>query len=212
MDTLYSDYEKIVPSEKLPDFLFHYFNLYRGIPWVKDVGENAFYDALQSTAKNYDSHKLFFTFLDWIFLKAYTTKNFFIGLGRDRKKIIFRPFKYFNITLGAKKYHNVGLIVHGRDRLVAMKHGMGYISTSDLDQHLLAYKKDKNITHLHRLIKKIERKLIIAKPDYVVLWNDVLPLERAIALASKKLGITTLEIHHGIFDEIIPMETGKIAD
>lgn len=205
---IYTDYEKIVPHQKLPDFLFHYFHLYETIPWIKNTGEESFYQATELTAGRYNKQKWFLSFLDKVFLALYAKKN----LSNSKRRILFRPFKYANIILGAKKYHHIGLIVHGRDRLVAIKNGMGYITTSDLDQYLLAYIKEKNIVHLYHLISKIENKLKVAKPDYVMLWNDITPMERAIALVSKKLGITTVEIHHGIYDEIVPMETGKIAD
>lgn len=212
MDITYSNYEKIVPREKLPEFLFHYFYIYRGIPWIKNTGEESFYQGLQFTIKKYNKYRLLISFLDRFFLKLYSKKNSSANLRQDKKKILFRPFKYSNIILGAKKYHQVGLIVHGRDRLFAIKNFMGYIITSDLDQYILAYLKEKNVKYLYQLVKEIEDKLRAASPDYVVLWNDIVPIERAIALASKKLGITTLEIHHGIYNEIVPMETGKVAD
>ncbi len=210
MDT-YTEYEKIMPSEKLPDFLFHYFHLYEKIPWVKNTPEELFYQSLQFTVKKYNKHKLLLGFLDKFFLKLYFIKNFF-NIRKNKKKVLFRPFKYTHLILGVKKYHHVGLLVHGRDRLVAIKNFMGYVATSDLDQYLLSYLKEKNIIYLYQLIKKIEDKLRIVKPDYIVLWNDIIAIERAIALVSKKLGIVTLEVHHGVYDEVFPMETGKIAD
>lgn len=212
IDPRYADYEKIVPSEELPDFLFHYFQLYDGIPWVKNTGEESFYQFLQGSVKKYNTNKLFLGFLDAFFLKLYTIKSFLITLNKNRKKILFRPFKYSHIISGAKKYHHVGLIVYGKDRLVAMKNCMGYFATSDLDQYFLAYREKKDITYLYQLIKSIEDRLKTIKPDYIVLWNDIVPIERAIALVSKKLSITTLEIHHGTYDEVVPMETGKVAD
>ena len=205
MDAIYSDYEKIVPNEKLPQFLFDYFHIYKGITWIKDAGEEPFCQGLQSTIKKYNKYRLLIGFLDRFFLKLYVKKH--------KKKILFRPFKYYNIILGAKKYHQVGLIAHGNwDRLFAIKNFMVYIITSDLDQYVLAYLKEKNIKYLYRLIKEIENKLRAIKPDYIVLWNDILPMERAIVLASKKLGIVTLEIQHGIYDSFFPLGTGKVVD
>lgn len=212
MNPMYTDYEPIVPSEKLPEFLFHCFDLYGQLSWIKDTGEDSFKRALQSTVNQYHKQGPFISFVDRFFLALYVVKNLFIHPGGRARKILFLPFKYFNITLGARKRHHVGLIVHGKDRLVAAKHGMGYIATSDLDQYLLGYVREKKITYLYQLLEAIEKKLRAAKPDYIILWNDIVPMQRAIALAAKRLGITTLEVHHGIYDEVIPMETGKVAD
>lgn len=218
----YSDYEKIVPNEKLPQFLFDSFNVYKEVAWVENTGEESFYQWLQFTIKKYDKYRLLTGFLDWFFLKLYVKKNpstrastelSRMSSGQDKKRILFRPFKYYNIIFGTKKYHHVGLIAHGNwDRLFAIKNFMGYIITDDLDQYVLAYLKEKNIKHLYRLIEEIENKLRVANPDYIVLWNDILPLERAIVLVGKKLGITTLEIQHGIPSESLPFGTGRVVD
>ncbi len=217
-DTIYFDYENIVSSEKLHQFLFDYFYKYKRVTWIKDNEEELFCQGLQSTINKYNKHRLLVGFLDKFFLKWYSPKSSLGNSGQDlpaqagKKKILFRLFKYYDIILGAKKYHQVGLIVHARDRLFAIKNLMGYIITSDLDQHVLAYLQEKNIKYLYRLIKEVENKLGAVKPNYIVLWNDIFPIERAIVLASKKLGITTLEIQHGVYDSFRTMETGKVVD
>ncbi len=214
IDPMYADYEKMMPHGKLSQFLFDYFRIYyKGITWMKATGEESFYQALQFNIKKYNKYKLLTGFLDSFVLKIYSKKKPSTGSSQDKKKILFRPFKYNHIILEVKKYHQAGLLVHGNwDRLLAAKNFMGYIATSDLDQYLLAYLKEKNIAYLYQLIKKIESKLKAANPDYVVLWNDTLPMERAIILASKKLGITTLEIQHGVYDSFWPLTNGNIAD
>ena len=209
IDAIYSKYEKLMPREKLPEFLFEYFHRFDKVPWVTNTEEGSFYRALQSTAKEYRQQKFLTDFLDRIFLTYYSKKK----SSRNRKKILFRPFKYYNIILEAKKHHQVGLFVHGNyDRLFALRHGMGYVATSDLDQYVLAYLEQKDITCLYRLINAVEKKLVSAKPDYIVLWTDILPIERTIALVAKKLGIATLEIQHGLEDSFWPIESGKVVD
>src|SRR3989344_2365300 len=213
MNNTYSDYEKIIPSEKLPQFLFDFFDRFKEVTWVKNNEEKLFYQSLQFNIDKYSKNKFLVRFLDKIFSKLYSKKNLFLSFQKNKKKILFRPFKYYNIILGAKKYHQVGLINHGNwDRFFAVKNFMGYIVTSDLDQYVLGYFKKKDIKYLYRLIEEVENKLRIAKPDYIVLWSDVLPIERAIVLASKKLGIITLEIQHGIDDSFWPIESGKFVD
>lgn len=210
MDSLYSDYEKIIPHEKLPVFLFDY--LYKGTDLIKNTEEELLHKSLQGNIARYHKHKLLVDFLDWVFLKLYSKNSSLVSLGRYQKKILFRLFKYSDIILGLKKYLKVGLIAHTQDRLFAIKNGMGYVATSDLDQYILAYLREKNITYLYRLIKEIENKLKVSKPNYIVLWNDLFPLERAMVLVSKKLGITTLEIQHGAYDPSRTLETGNVVD
>ncbi|MBI1866262.1 MAG: hypothetical protein HY005_01315 [Candidatus Staskawiczbacteria bacterium] len=213
MNTAYSDYEKIIPSEKLPQFLFDFFDRFKEVAWVKNTEKESFYQTLQLNVDRYSKNRFLVRFLDRIFSKLYSNKNPFLSFQRNKKNILFRPFKYYNIILGAKKYQKVGLINHGNwDRFFAVKNFIGYIVTSDLDQYILSYLKENNIKYLYRLIEEVENKLRIAKPDYIVLWSDVLPIERAIVLASKKLGIITLEIQHGIDDSFWPIESGKFVD
>jgi hypothetical protein len=180
----------------------------------KEIGlenvDKIMFDALQSSILRYNRYKFILCFFDKLALKLFRYKR---GPGwRSGKKILFRPFKYSNIILGVKKYHQPGILAHGNwDRLFAVKNFMGYIATDDLDHYLLAYLKEKNIKYLHELIREIEKKLKVARPDYIVLWNDIVPIERAIILVSKKLGIKTLEIQHGAYDSF-NLETGKVAD
>lgn len=189
-------------KKELSQFLIlDHFNLFKEIGF-KDT-EKLIFDDLQSSTLKYNQYKFILYFLDRFSLKFL----------RNKTKILFEPFKYYNIILGVKKYHRVGLIAPGnRDRLIAFKNFMGYIITDDLDRHVLAYLKEKRIEHLYRLVKETENKLMAVKPDYIVLWNDTLSVERAIVLVSKKLGIGTLEIQHGAFDSSRPLTTGKIVD
>ncbi len=206
------DYEKFTlekpeswSEKELSDFLISdYFDAARDLGYQAPEKEilNVFLDSIAK----YNRYKYILYFLDTCII------SFFKGKKEYRKKILFRPFKYYNIILGAKKYHHVGLVAHGNwDRLFAIKNFMGYIATDDLDQYVVAYIKEKNITYLYRLIKEIANKLRASKPDYIVLWNDITPIERAIILVSKKLGIAILEIQHGAYDSF-NFETGKVAD
>ncbi len=212
LHAMYTDYEGIVPHEKLSDFLFDYLHKYQGADSIKNTEEELMSRSLQSHIAQYSKHRLLIGFLDRVFLKLYSKRNPFVNSQQHKIRILFRLFKYSDIILGAKKYQKVGLVTHAKDRLFAIKHGMGYVITSDLDQYVLAYLQEKNITYLYQLIQKIEDKLKITKPDYIVLWNDIFPIERAMVLASKKLGITTLEIQHGVYDPSRSLETGKVVD
>jgi hypothetical protein len=136
--------------------------------------------------------------------KSYYTK---------RKRVLFHSLKYPAIILGTKQYHSTGLIVGGiADRLFALKHFMRYIITNDIYKYVSDYLKTMNGEYLYRLIKLFEEKLRCIKPDYIILWNDSLLTERAIVLASKKLGITTIDIQDGIYQSTSSLVGGKVAD
>ena len=216
-DNIYSDYEKIVPSEKLPQFLFDHFRSLKEVPWIKDVEEEASCQALQTSVQKYNKYRLPVNFLDRIFLKLYVKKNKKDpsgGSGQDKKNILFLSSRYSDIILETKKHHHVGLLVQGKlDRLFAAKNFIGYVNVNDLDQYVLAYLKEKNIKYLYWLIEEVENKLIAANPDYIVLCNDILPIESAVVLVSKKLGIATIEIQHGMYTEsVMPTTTRSVVD
>ena len=50
------------------------------------------------------------------------------------------------------------------------------------------------------------------KPNFIILGNDSLPIERALVLVAKKLKIPTIVIQHGHHTSNIPLYDGKIAD
>jgi hypothetical protein len=104
-------------------------------------------------------------------------------------------------------------VVQGKpDRLFALKHFIGCISMNDLDLLILNYLKERNIKYLWEFVEKMEEKLKVVKPDYIVLCMDMMPFERAIVLAAKNLGIPTLVIQHGIFSSSSILLDFKVAD
>jgi hypothetical protein len=157
---------------------------------------------------SYNRYKFFIHFLDKFYnvvqSKSYYTK---------RKRVLFNSLKFPAIILGTKKYHSTGLIVGGKaDRLFALNNFMWYITTNDLSKFVYNYLIEMNEEYLYRLIKRVEEKLRRIKPDYIILWNDSLPIERAMILASKRLGITTMTIQHGTYQSTSPLIEGKAAD
>ncbi len=183
-------------SEKdLVQFLcLDYFN---GMKMMGMVGiEEMFLKDQQFLINQYSKHRLLFRFLDAFFLTLY-----FISKNRDKKTILFRTSQYASIIKEAKKYYHVALTAYGgKDRLFAFFNFIGYVGINDLTQYILDYLGDRNIEHLWRLVEATEKKLKMAQPDYIVLRSDGPPIERAIVLASKKLGITTLATQHGVED------------
>lgn len=164
-----------------------------------------------------------FNFLDrffFIFDLTRFSKNKHDSKGAP-KKILFENSNYSSIISGARKKYFIGVVSQGkRDILFMRKDFFGSLGINDLDRYFFLYLKDRNIKHLRQLIKIIENKLKIIKPDYIVLGNDTGPVERAIVLASKKMGIITMEIQHGVYMKSSadgnamaePLADGKVAD
>jgi len=190
-------------EEKTSQFIvWDYFDAFEqmGAKDFKKTFSKKYFSILQK----YNKYKFALNSLDKIFFKLLTKNN---------KKILFEGIKYSLIVSEVKKRYPTGLIVKGiEDRLFSLRNFIGYLSLTDLFQLVYYYLAEGKIQYLYQLIKKVEDRLRAVNPDYIVLWNDALPLERAIILASKKLGITTLEIQHGIYHSSSPLTTGKAAD
>lgn len=146
-----------------------------------------------------------FRFFDKILLKIV---SFFED--KNKERILFVRSNT-SVVFGARKQYSLKFIAWGKlDRWFAIRHLMGYIDTSDLVKHVFYYLKDRKIEHLYMLLKEAEAKLKAIKPNYIVLSNDSLPIERAIILVGKKIGIITMEIQHGIYVQpSLDLVTGK---
>ena len=166
----------------------------------------------QIASKRYKKYKIILNFIDSI----YNGIIFLIGnkfKNKKKKKILFvMGGKYKSIILAAKKNYDVKMIVGGeKDRLFAIKHFIKYDSYSDLNQLIYNYLLRKDESYLRELVDKIKEKIRKIGPHYIVLWNDCLPIERAMVMTGKMMGITTFEVQHGSFDQF-SLESGKIAD
>ncbi len=170
--------------------------------------------AFLALSKKFDKYKIIFSLTDTLYNKIIfpLLQNRFKN--KKRKKVLFVTCnKYSSIILTTKKDYDVEMIVEGKkDRLFAMKHGITYDSYSDLNQYIYHYLTKKDNRDLRALADTIEKRIKKTNPDYIVMLSDCPPMERAIVLAAKKLGITTLEIQHGVYQEFFSLETGKVAD
>jgi len=132
---------------------------------------------------------------------------------KSKNKIFFRNIRFPQFIEKTKKEYPTGLIVSGKeDRLYAIKKFLPYISVSDLYSLVQNYLHDKNEKHLYKLVNIIEKRLRQAKPDYIILWNDCFPIERAIVLASKRLKILTIQIQVGTHTSRYSPDNGRVAD
>lgn len=159
--------------------------------------------------KKYKKYLPILNFIDKFFQKFVL----FFKSSKKNKVILFQKLKGDLIIQEAKKYYSVGLIVKGKkDRLFAMINSMRYIGVTDLYLYIDNYLRDGNKKYLYELINKMEDKLKIIKPDYIVLGLDSLPIDRAIVWAAKKMGIPTLVVQHGLEDSHLTPFNCKAAD
>jgi len=129
------------------------------------------------------------------------------------KLLFFAGTKYKNILIETKKHYSISLPVSGvKDRLFCIKYFMSYFSINKYRKLVYKYVNEKKVKHLYKLIDLIEIDLVNVKPKFIILGNDSLPLERALILVSKKIGIPTMVIQHGHYTSNLPLGDGKMAD
>ena len=213
--TSYSDYVelslgdlKLWGERDLSQFLIYdYFDAVEGIMGSRDA-QDAFIKDKESLIKRCKKYRLVFVFFDWVFLKLYFFKK-----SKSKKNILARFSKDSPILLEVSKNYNLGLLAEGKqDRFFAIKNLIGYISINNLNEYILSYFKTREIKYLHELIEKLENKLRVAKPDYILLRTDSPPMERAIILAAKRLHIPTISVQHAMYDLNTPLFECNVAD
>ncbi len=89
---------------------------------------------------------------------------------------------------------------------------MNYFTMSKYRRLVYKYIDEKNAKYLYNLINSIEIDMVNMRPNFIILGNDCLPIERALILVCKKLGIPTIVIQHGIYCLEFPSSDGKVAD
>lgn len=163
-----------------------------------------------SGTKKYKKYKFLIEFID----KNY---NFVIRLfkKKKRRRVLFYALKCPALLQALRKSKKYDVIIGAltlQDRIYAIKKLMEYVSFTDLGTPIFGYIKTNNKNNVSLLIKKTKKKLLKLKPKIIILWNDSLPLERAIIYVARDLGIITVDIQHGIYNSDIKPTDGGIAN
>jgi hypothetical protein len=162
--------------------------------------------SLDLLLKKYNKYKIFTKFFD-----MFLSKPFF--LKKKRKKFLFQNSNFSNLILETKNIYDVSIITQGlKDRFFAIKNLLGYVQVDDLDQLVYDYLVKNDIRYLYKLLDRIEEKLKKVSPDYIVLRDDGSAIGRAITLVARKLGIITLSIQRGIYDQYLPLFNDLAVD
>jgi hypothetical protein len=175
--------------------------------------QNFINNSFRIATQKYKKYKIILDLIDNIYSIIFSLKSIQEKNDINRKILFNVAGKYPPILLTTKKSHSVEMIAKGKeDRLFAIQNFIKYTSYTDLNQFVYNYLIKKNEYYLYKLIDNIKERIKRTNPDYIVLWNDSLPIERAIVLASKEIGIPTIIIQHGIYSSISPLFDGKVAD
>ena len=176
--------------------------------------ENILTATFFASFRKFEKHKNIFNFIDNVYnMFIFFIINIIINNKKIKKVLFVTCNKYSSIILTTKKNYNVEMVVEGKkDRLFAIKHFIKYDSYSDLNRLIYNYYIKKDAIYLRELLAKVEERIKETGTDYIVMMTDGSAIERAIVLVSKKLGITTLEIQHGVYQLFSPLGTGKVAD
>lgn len=208
-----SEEKKVADAEKIPQFLIWDFidNLDRINH--NNLTKSVIQDSFKATWRRYKKYKVILDLMDNICNKFLSGKSTQKINGKTKKIIFDTSVKYLPVITEAKKNVSVEMTVKGQqDRLFAIKNFIRYASYSDLTQFICGYLSQNDEQFLYRLLGGVKEKIKKTNPDYVVLWNDSLPIERAIVLVCRELGIPTIDIQHGIYNLKDPLFDGATAD
>ncbi len=224
----YSYYEKLGfknleswSESDLSQFLiWDFFNACQSTTAGKNIPDFLVQD-YEFLAKAKNKNRDLLDFFDVFFIKLASILKF----GRERKKILFQTSKCPYIISYTRKKYDVSLMVNQgkRDKLFIRKDFDGFINMVDLAKYVHQYLQERDTKYLYQLIEYVEEKLKRINPDYIVLSGDELPIDRAIVLVSKKLGITTIQIHSGVYmrpskfpfedkSSALPLISGSVVD
>jgi hypothetical protein len=204
-DNLFSWREK-----DLSQFLiFDYLDTFQAMGWNNI--KNLLMEKIKIAVQKYDKYRFAIELADRIY------NDLFIKLlfksNKKNEKILFKDKKCFSIISEVKKYYPIDIIVtEKKDRLFAFKNFLEYINMADLYLFIYRYLVEKNGKYLNELIKKTKEKIQKINPNYIILSNDILPIERAIVAVSKNLRICTLAIQHGLYQSNSILPDGRVAD
>jgi len=174
--------------------------------------EEVFLKGIQLSMQKYNKYKFFVNVVDNIY-------NYVLSLFRcipkrkNNQIVLFGSIKHSSLIKETSKHYMTKMIVRGRkDRLFAIRHFIEYVSVNNLYPFVYNYFIQRDKKFLYELIEETEKKLKIVKPDYIILLGDALPIARAIVLVSKEMGITTMEIQHGIYGSHDQLSNGRVDD
>jgi hypothetical protein len=162
--------------------------------------ENLLISNAQYNSSKYYKYKYILDFTDRAY-NLFQAKLFKID--KKKRTVLFCSIRCPLLVSGIKNEYNTKLFLNGKaERFFALKNLIGYFSLLGSNQLVYNYFNDKKEVHLYRLINRVENALRVIKPNYAVFCTDGAPLERSVILACKNMGIPTLNIQEGIYQDV----------
>jgi hypothetical protein len=176
--------------------------------------EKVVYNMIYSCSKEAKKYYWMVACLDKIYNSLI---KIFLKKQKKDKKIFFRGVRFPQLILETRKKYSTELVVSGmNDRLFAIKHFLPYISVSDLYSFIQKYIDYKDEKYLHNVVeileKRLENRIKTTNKMYMILWSDSFPLERTLVLASRNIGITTIQVQEGMYSAKYLIDNGLVSD
>lgn len=149
--------------------------------------------------------------------------NLINSKGERGTAILFQGVKYMDIINELTKINKIQVLVwEGIRSFIVHKHDfhkvvvpplipIGYRTLNNI-RELDNKKLSSLINQLNNNMEKIKRVLLKYSPDAIVLRTDSFPIDRAVILVAKELGIPTINLQDGIYQSQLPLIHGRAAD
>ncbi|MEN6552609.1 MAG: hypothetical protein ABFC34_06935 [Methanobacterium sp.] len=94
----------------------------------------------------------------------------------------------------------------------ALKNRTNYVSLHEIYKDLYQGIIDGDENQLTRSLENLKDIILNINPQFLLVSHDVHPEDRLMVMAAKELGVTTIEIQHGIYTSQNPIVTGTEVD
>lgn len=156
-------------------------------------------NALKSSAERFNKYRIVVNLFD----KAYSKLN---KIDNGKETILFLGTRYLDLIKAVAMNYNVLILAIGlNDRINAIKLGLPYIGISHWHKAVLNgyYTPYLRREIMDKISKECISKIVNYKVKTIILWNDSLFMERIILHIFKYLGIPSVVIQHGLFQDHI---------
>lgn len=135
---------------------------------------------------------------------------------REGKRFVFYSSKFSHVMEGLD---SSSLMLFGKPQDIpfAVKHSIAFYPIYDIIPELFAlFRSDPRLESCRaaKFIDNVTSMLFKMNPEYLVVWNDSLFLERLLVFCGRRAGVKSICIQHGIFHDAFNREflDGHYAD
>ncbi|MFA0833708.1 MAG: hypothetical protein ACC609_06840 [Methanobacterium formicicum] len=134
---------------------------------------------------------------------------------KDKKTILAHHLlsKYPHILRSISKEFN--LVILAKTPLSissAFKNRANYVSLHEIYKDLYQGILNGHEDQLERSLENLKDIILNINPQFILVSHDVHPEDRLMVMAAKELGVTTIEIQHGVYNSGDPIVSGTEVD